>query len=273
MRGIGSNVTVAPKMFLINRTAPDVLSLKPVPLMSNQLTTDVCVRLNDPADQSIISASPTVQFISFTTFLEDASPSHRYHCVVSDGKECMEVKLANKLGPLIERDIFVHTIAVVDGLERAEGGPVITSLRVVQKEAVKIGTPVSVEKLIIPAPTTPEDKKDTGVKDQSDQEELTKLRALLEQKQSSYQDVQRMLSEERAKRVDLQGLLEDEQTNHIKTQGLLKDERAKRISAESLLKDVQRESASPFVVPALADALKMISELTDAAGMGGQIED
>ncbi|THH19467.1 hypothetical protein EW146_g1696 [Bondarzewia mesenterica] len=119
-----------------------------------QLTDGICQRLQvgDRDDQDLWASSPFVQFLSIkkvsTGSASTSSSADRYRIIVSDGTHFVQAMLATQLNHLVEEDLIgKNTIAQLEKIScndiQEKRLVVILSLRVVQKEAAKIGNPTA----------------------------------------------------------------------------------------------------------------------------------
>ncbi|KAJ8483106.1 hypothetical protein ONZ51_g4913 [Trametes cubensis] len=115
-----------------------------------QLTTGICARLNSSEndDDDLFNSQPIVQFLSFKRVPPSGGTStmDRYRVIVSDGEHFLQSMLATQLNPLVEEEQIVkHSIAVIEkftcNLVQGKKLLIILALRVVQKDAEKIGSP------------------------------------------------------------------------------------------------------------------------------------
>ncbi|KAH9950187.1 replication factor-a protein [Amylocystis lapponica] len=118
--------------------------------MSHQLTAGVCARLSNAkdTDDALFNSCPTVQFLSFKKVGPAAGGSNveRYRIIVSDGENFLQAMLATQLNSLIDEEkIAKHSIAVIErftcNLVQEKRLLIILALRVVEKDAEKIGSP------------------------------------------------------------------------------------------------------------------------------------
>ncbi|KAI0372965.1 replication factor-a protein [Pilatotrama ljubarskyi] len=119
-----------------------------------QLTAGICSRLNNSEndDEELFNSQPVVQFLSFKRVPPGGGASNmdRYRVIVSDGEHFLQSMLATQLNHLVEEEqILKHSIAVIEkftcNLVQGKKLLIILALRVVQREAEKIGSPVGIQ--------------------------------------------------------------------------------------------------------------------------------
>ncbi|KAI0064705.1 replication factor-a protein [Artomyces pyxidatus] len=115
------------------------------------LTEGICERLNasDKEDEELWNTTPTVQFLSIKKVASSGAsgaPAERHRIIMSDGVHFVQAMLATQLNYMVEENLIgKNTIAII---ERMTGNMiqekrlvVILGLKVLQREAAKIGSP------------------------------------------------------------------------------------------------------------------------------------
>ncbi|CDO73580.1 hypothetical protein BN946_scf185014.g50 [Trametes cinnabarina] len=119
-----------------------------------QLTTGICARLSNSEndDDELYNSQPVVQFLSFKRVPPSggASTMDRYRVIVSDGEHFLQSMLATQLNHLVEEEqVLKHSIAVIEkftcNLVQGKKLLIILAMRVLKKEAEKIGSPTPVQ--------------------------------------------------------------------------------------------------------------------------------
>ncbi|KAI8989731.1 replication factor-a protein [Trametes punicea] len=122
--------------------------------MDPQLTTGICARLNNPEndDDELFNSQPVVQFLSFKRVPPSggASTMDRYRVIVSDGEHFLQAMLATQLNHMVEEEqLLKHSIAVIEkftcNLVQGKKLWIILGLRVLKKEAEKVGSPTPLQ--------------------------------------------------------------------------------------------------------------------------------
>jgi replication factor A1 len=142
----------------------------------HQLTEGICHRLNsgDKDDESLWNSMPTLQFLSIKKVVGSgattspsnpgASATDRYRIIISDGINFLQAMLATQLNYLVEEDrIGKNTIVVIETMSCQnildKRLVILLGLRVVQRDAQKIGNPAP---LTTPSPQSKTDAVTTA---------------------------------------------------------------------------------------------------------------
>ncbi|KAL7283639.1 hypothetical protein ACG7TL_003075 [Trametes sanguinea] len=119
-----------------------------------QLTNGFCARLNnsDNEEDELYNSQPVIQFLSFKRVPPSggASTVDRYRVIVSDGEHFQQSMLATQLNHLVEEEqVLKHSIAVIEkftcNLVQGKKLLIILAMRVLKKEAEKIGNPTPLQ--------------------------------------------------------------------------------------------------------------------------------